>query len=144
MIFKYYQILRQLYIKNTLASIFLLKILNKPYELLLSIIYGTHVPYNACIDFSCYFPHSFYGIFISGNAKIGKNCIIFHHVTIGSGFPNTEQAPSVKDDVLIGANATVLGDINIGRNVSIGGACVTKSIEDNSVVVSAKNRVFLK
>ena len=29
-------------------------------------------------------PHGFYGIFISQRAKIGKGCVIYHQVTIGS------------------------------------------------------------
>src|SRR3972149_9873476 len=30
------------------------------------------------------FPHGINGIFISGGAVIGSNCVIFQHVTIGS------------------------------------------------------------
>jgi len=128
MIFNYYKLLRILYVKNKFYSKILLKLLNKPYELLLNIIYGCHIPYNANIDFTCKFPHSFYGIFISGNTTIERNCTIFHHVTIGAGLPKTEKAPYVKSNTFIGANSAIFGDIVIGHNVNIGGgySCDTK------------------
>jgi len=121
MIFNYYKLLNKLYKKNVMIFKLILKILNKPYEILLKIIYGAHIPYNTNIDYSCKFPHSFYGIFISGNAIIEKNCTIFHHVTIGAGFPKTEKAPHIKENVFIGANSSIFGNIIIGKNVNIGG-----------------------
>jgi len=144
MIFSYYKILRKLYKKDNLASKVLLKILNKPYELILKLVYGAHVPYNSDIDCTTKFPHSFYGIFISGNAIVEKNCIIFHHVTIGAGFPKTDKAPIVKENTFIGANSSIFGNIIIGKNVNIGGGTVlAKNIPDDCTVVSSANRIVL-
>ncbi|MDD2698667.1 MAG: hypothetical protein PHF17_07710 [Arcobacteraceae bacterium] len=141
--FHYYKLLRKLYLKDDLISKILLKLVNKPYEILLKIIYGAYIPYKANIDFSCKFPHSFYGIFISGNSVIEKNCTIFHHVTIGAGLPKTEKAPHIKESVFIGANSSIFGDITIGKNVNIGGGTVVaKNIQDNVTVISANNRVI--
>jgi serine acetyltransferase len=143
MIFKYYKILRRLYNSNNIFSKIILKILNQPYECLLKVIYGAHIPYNANIDFSCQFPHSFYGVFISGNVVIEKNCTILHHVTIGAGLPKTEKAPHIKQNVFIGANSSIFGDITIGENVNIGGGTtVAKNIADNVTVISALNRLI--
>jgi serine O-acetyltransferase len=144
MIFNYYKILRRLYVQNNLLAKILLKILNKPYEYSLKIIYGAHVPYNANIHFICKFPHSFYGVFISGNAVIEKNCTVFHHVTIGAGLPKTEKAPIIKESTFIGANCSIFGDVIIGKNVNIGGGTVVaKNIHDNCTVISASNRIIL-
>lgn len=45
-------------------------------------------------------------------------------------------APRIGDNVLIGANAVLIGDIYIGNNVKVGaGAVVTKDIPDNSTVI---------
>lgn len=55
-------------------------------KLLVKIIrkrYGAGIPILSTIN-SFRTPHGFYGIFISQDAKIGENCIIYHQVTIGS------------------------------------------------------------
>ena len=66
---------------------------------------------------------------------IGNNCHVGPGVVIGQ--IKNGQFPCIGNDVLIGANATVLGDINIGNNVSIGAAClIRKNIPDNTVVFS--------
>ena len=85
------------------------------------------------------FPHGLCGIFISGGATIGKNCTIFHHVTIGSNTLEDSKhrgAPTIGDNVFIGAGAKIIGNVKIGDNVRIGaGAIVVKDIEDNATVV---------
>jgi serine O-acetyltransferase len=55
------------------------------------------------------------GIVIGETAKVGHNCSILHHVTLGgSGKKGVKRHPTVGDGVLLGAGATVLGDVNIG------------------------------
>ena len=52
-------------------------------------------------------------------------------------------APTIGDNVLIGAGAKIIGNITIGNNVKIGAnACVTVDIPDNSTVVSSKIRII--
>ncbi|MFA5761951.1 MAG: hypothetical protein WC877_09380 [Dehalococcoidales bacterium] len=68
-----------------------------------------------------------HGIFVWDRAKIGKNCRICHEVTIGST-PSTHLAPKLGDNILIGAGAKILGDIEIADNIAIGA---------NSVVVDS-------
>lgn len=47
-----------------------------------------------------------------------------------------KRHPTIGDNVLIGSNAAILGDIIIGNNVKVGSnAVVTKNIPDNSIVV---------
>lgn len=94
-------------------------------------------------------PHGIRGIFIHNNAKIGENCIIYQHVTIGERqqMENSrdEKAPIIGDNVLIGAGAKVLGGIRIGNNVKIGSNCVvTVDIEDNCTVVVSNPRIIFK
>ena len=76
------------------------------------------------------FPHGFYGIFVSAGAKIGKNCVIFHQVTIGSntlpGSPG-RGCPTVGDNVYIGCGAKIIGGVRVGNNVRIGANCVVIS-----------------
>ena len=124
--------------RRSIFANILLKMLNIPYTLLLKLVYGAHVPYNADIHFSCKFPHSFYGVFISGKAKIGRNCTILNHVTIGNGIPKSYEAPKIGSNVFIGANSIVYGDIVINANVKIGaGVVLNKSIGPSRTVVNA-------
>lgn len=92
------------------------------------------------------FPHDVSGIFISSGAKIGKNCVIFHQVTIGSNtLENSKNigAPTIGDNVFIGAGAKIIGKVHIGNNVRIGaGAVVVCDVPDNSTVVSQPCKII--
>lgn len=85
------------------------------------------------------FPHGINGIFISGDAKLGKNVVIFQQVTIGSNrlFDSKNQgSPVIGDNCYIGAGAKIIGNVTIGNNCRIGaGTVVTKDVSDNSLVV---------
>lgn len=87
-------------------------------------------------------PHGLNGIVVSHNAKIGSNCTIFHQVTIGEG---RGGAPTIGDNVLIGAGAKLIGGIRIGNNVKIGAGCtVAVDIPDGATVVSETPRIIIK
>ena len=85
------------------------------------------------------FPHGVFGVFISDDAKIGKNCVIFQDVTIGSNTladSKKQGSPTIGDNVFIGAGAKIVGNIKIGNNVRIGaGAIVSEDIPDDTLVV---------
>lgn len=88
------------------------------------------------------------GIHVASNAIIGNNCTMYQHVTIGSNYLEKTKcpgAPVIGNNVLIGANACIIGGVNIGDNVKIGAGCiVTEDIPSNSVVVMNKPRVIIK
>lgn len=93
-------------------------------------------------------PHGLNGIHISDHAVIGKKCVIFQQVTIGSntlkGHPRY-GSPTIGDRVLIGAGAKIIGKVTIGNNCRIGANCVVASdIPDNCTVVSSGNRIIQK
>ncbi len=94
------------------------------------------------------FPHGVTGIFVSEGAKIGKNCVIFHQVTIGSNtLPGSrgQGSPVLGDNVYIGCGAKIIGGIKVGNNVRIGANCVvTTDIPDNATVVLEKPRVLVR
>ncbi len=93
-------------------------------------------------------PHGERGVFISGNAKIGKNAVIFQQVTIGSVMlPDSKGlgAPTIGDNCYIGAGAKIVGKVTIGNNVRIGAnAVVYEDVPDNAVVVSGAQRTIVK
>ena len=85
-------------------------------------------------------PHGIRGIFVSHRAVIGKNAVIFQHVTIGEG---KNGAPVIGDNCYIGAGAKIIGNIKIGDNVRIGAGCVVvDDIPDNCTVVMQKCRII--
>lgn len=94
------------------------------------------------------FPHGLSGIYISTGAKIGRDCVIFQQVTIGSNaLPDSKHqgCPTVGDHVYIGAGAKIIGNVRIGNNVRIGANCVvTEDIPDNATVVLGKPRILLR
>ncbi len=71
-------------------------------------------------------------------AVIGDDCIIFHGVTLGGlKFEKKKRHPTVKNNVLIGTGAKILGPITIGEHSKIGAnAVVIKDLEPHSVVVA--------
>jgi serine O-acetyltransferase len=91
------------------------------------------------------FPHGIKGIFISGDAVIGRNCVIFHQVTIGSSYlpgSNRMGAPVIEDNCFIGAGAKIIGGIRIGRNCRIGAGCVVfDDVPDNTLVLTSPPRM---
>ncbi len=68
---------------------------------------------------------------------IGKNCTIRQLTTFGNlGKKNPQARPYIGDNVDVGVNVTIIGDVKVGNNVSIGaGAVITKDIPDNCNVV---------
>jgi len=93
-------------------------------------------------------PHGMKGVFISGDAKIGRNCVIFQQVTIGSNnLPDSDGkgAPTIGRNCYIGAGCKIIGNVRIGNNVRIGANTVVyKDVPDNSVVLSGEQRTIHK
>lgn len=77
------------------------------------------------------------------NAKhIGDNFNIKNNTTIGNINEDNLKRPWIGDNVFIGANVVIFGDIKIGNNVTIGaGAVVNKDVPDNAVVVGNPMRI---
>lgn len=74
---------------------------------------------------------------INPNVKIGKNCNIAQGVTIGQANRGKLAGfPTIGNEVWIGANAVIVGNISIGNNVLIApNAYVNMDIPSNSVVI---------
>lgn len=109
---------------------------------------NSSIAWNAEFSSEPCFPHGMKSIFISGEAKIGRNCVIFQQVTIGSNTLSDSKgsgAPVIGDNVYIGCGAKIIGSVRIGNNVRIGAnAVVYKDVSENSVVVVPEQRVIQK
>ena len=97
---------------------------------------------NASIGPGAFLDHAT-GVVIGETAQIGSNCSMLHHVTLGgSGRTHGARHPKLGDGVLIGAGATILGNVRIGDGVQIG-ACslVLSDVPDHATVVGVPARV---
>lgn len=89
------------------------------------------------------------GVVIGETAEIGRDCTLYHGVTLGGVMPAVgaqeqrcvKRHPTLNDYVIVGAGAQVLGPITIGRCARIGGnSVVTKDVPDSMTVVGVPAR----
>ena len=90
------------------------------------------------------------GVVIGETSEIGDNVTIYHMVTLGGISPSIDSSnqrdvkrhPTLKNNVVVGSGAQVLGPIVVGENAKIGAnAVVTKDVPENAIMVGipAKN-----
>ena len=86
------------------------------------------------------------GVVIGETSEIGDDCMMYHGVTLGgTSWDKVKRHPTLKDGVIIGAGAKILGPITLGKNVRVGSnSVVVKSIDDNCTVVGIPGRVLQK
>ena len=87
------------------------------------------------------------GVVIGETAEIGDDCMMYHGVTLGGTQTRdkVKRHPTLKDGVIIGAGAKILGPITLGKNVRVGSnSVVVRSIDDNCTVVGIPGRVLKK
>ena len=90
------------------------------------------------------------GVVIGETSEIGDNVTIYHSVTLGGISPSIDsdsqrdvkRHPTLKNNVVVGSGAQVLGPVVVGENAKIGAnAVVTKNVPENAVMIGipAKN-----
>ena len=73
---------------------------------------------------------------VNSKCRIGKNCQLHGNNCIGND-GKTEGVPVIGDNCNIGFGASIIGDIRLGNNVTIGaGAVVNKSFEGDNIVLA--------
>tara|TARA_Y100000590_G_C15429000_1_gene904410 strand:- start:260 stop:835 length:576 start_codon:yes stop_codon:yes gene_type:complete len=90
------------------------------------------------------------GVVIGETSEIGDNVTIYHGVTLGGISPaensdnqrNIKRHPTLKDNVIVGSAAQILGPVIIGNYARVGAnAVVLKDVPDHGTMVGnpAKN-----
>ena len=109
------------------------------------IITGIEIHPGAIIGRRFFIDHGM-GVVIGETSEIGDDCMIYHGVTLGgTSWDKEKRHPTLKDGVIIGAGAKILGPVTLGKNVRVGSnSVVVRSIDDNETVVGIPGRVVRK
>ena len=110
---------------------------------------GIEIHPNAKIGKNLFIDHGM-GVVIGETSDIGDNVTIYHMATLGGIAPsinsdnqrNVKTHPTLKENVVVGSGAQILGPVVVGKNAKIGAnAVVTKDVPENAVMVGipAKN-----
>lgn len=110
-------------------------LINRFIYLFVSFLYKVEIPYKCKIGKGLYIGHP-YNITINPAAIIGSNCNIHKGVTIGKENRGKRAgAPIIGNNVWIGVNSTIVGNIRIGNDVLIApNTFVNVDVPSHSVV----------
>lgn len=83
------------------------------------------------------------GVVIGETAIIGDDCTLYHGVTLGgTSWQKGKRHPTLKDDVVVGAGAKVLGPITLEQGARVGSnAVVVKDVPEGATVVGIPGRI---
>ena len=115
----------------------------KPLRKRLSIKYGLNLGSGENIGPGLYLGHA-YGINVNPRASIGCNCSLHKGCTIGQENRGERRGcPVLGNDVWVGINSAVVGNITIGDNVLIAPLTyVNCDVPSNSIVLGSPCRVI--
>jgi serine O-acetyltransferase len=84
------------------------------------------------------------GVVIGETAIVGDYALIYQDVTLGgTGKESGKRHPTLGENVVVGAGAKVLGNIQVGNNVRIGaGSVVLRDVPSNTTVVGVPGRLI--
>ncbi len=88
------------------------------------------------------------GVVIGETTVIGNDVTLYHGVTLGGtgkGMPGRKRHPTVKDGVIIGAGAKILGGVTLGTNCRVGAnAVVLKDVPDEATAIGIPSEIRIK
>ena len=84
------------------------------------------------------------GVVIGETTIVGDDVLLYKGVVLGgTSLESKKRHPTIGNNVVVGTNAIVLGDIEIGENCKIGaGSVVTKTAPPGSTIVGIPGRTL--
>jgi serine O-acetyltransferase len=84
------------------------------------------------------------GVVIGETTEIGDDCTLYHGVTLGgTTWKKGKRHPTLKNNIVIGAGAKILGPITLEDGARIGSnAVVVKSVAEDETVVGVPGRTL--
>ena len=120
-----------------------LKLIARIFSHLGRILTGIEIHPGAQIGRRFFIDHGM-GVVIGETAIIGNDCTLYHGVTLGgTTWKKGKRHPTLKDNVVIGAGAKVLGPVTIGNNSKVGSnAVVVTDIPNESTAVGIPAKII--
>lgn len=86
------------------------------------------------------------GVVIGETAEVGDDVTIYQGVTLGGTSLNPgKRHPTIRDRVVIGGGAKILGNITVGENCRIGaGSVVLRDVPPDSTVVGVPGHIVFR
>ena len=87
-----------------------------------------------------------HGVVVGETAVVDDDCTLLHGVTLGgTGKVRGDRHPKLGKRVVVGSNASVLGNVKVGHDCKIGaGAALIHDLPPNTTIVGHKGRVVTK
>ncbi len=122
-----------------------MKFLAMSFRYLNRVIYKMDIHPAAEIECGIFIDHGI-GVVIGETAFVGSGTLIYHGVTLGTArVMNGKRHPTVGRDVMIGANAVILGPVTIGNGAKIGAnAVVLEDVPPMATAVGNPARIIEK
>ncbi len=115
------------------------------YRLLIEWILGVEIP-DVVKSGGGLSVHHGVGLVLNPGVVLGKNIVLRHNTTIGhktDKYGNSLGAPIIRDNVDVGANVVIIGNISIGENSIIGaGSVVVKDVPANCIVAGNPAKII--
>lgn len=107
---------------------------------------GIEIHPGAKIGRRVFIDHGF-GVVIGETAEIGDDCTIYQGVTLGGTklYKGEKRHPTLKEGVVVGAGAQILGGFTVGANARIGSnAVVIKPVPPEATAVGNPARIVIQ